>query len=57
MINLCITLLPKDNVHAIPAEFCRTIKPIPVTDKVIKVDVARIITTLSTDSNFVFRFL
>ena len=54
MINLCNTLLPNDRVHAIPADIGKTSKPIPVTDKVIEVDVAPIITILSTDSNIVF---
>ena len=57
MINLCYTLLPNDKVHAIPAAIGKIIKPIPVTDKIIEVDVAPIITILSTDSNIVFRVL
>ena len=57
MINSCNTLLPNDRVHAIPADMGRTIKPIPVTDKVIEVDVAPMITILSTDSNTMFRVL
>ena len=55
MINLCTTLLPNDRVQAIPADIGRIIKPIPVIDRVIKVDVATMITILSTDSNIVFR--
>ena len=55
MINLCNTLLPKDRVQAIPAEIGKIIKPIPVIDKVIEVDVAPMIRILSTDSNIVFR--
>ena len=57
MINLCKTLLPKDIPQAIPADIGKTITPIPVTDKVIDVDVAPMITILSIDSNTVFRFL
>ena len=55
MINLCNTLLPKDRVQAIPADMGKLIKPTPVIDRVIEVDVAPMITILSTDSNTVFR--
>ena len=55
MINLCNILLPNDRPQAIPADIGKTIKPIPVTDRVIEVDVAAMITILSTDSNIVFR--
>ena len=57
MINLCNILLPNDRVQAIPADIGDTINPIPVTDKAIEVDVAVLITILSTDSNTVFRVL
>ena len=57
MINLCNTLLPSDRVHAIPADIGKIIKPTPVIDKVIKVDVAPMKTIESTDSIFVFRVL
>ena len=57
MINLCNILLPNDRVQAIPADIGKIIKPTPVTDKVIEVDVAPMITILSTDSNIVFRVL
>ena len=57
MINLCNTLLPNDKPQAIPADIGNTIKPIPVIDRVIEVDVAAMITILSTDSNIVFRVL
>ena len=57
MINLCNILLPNDKPQAIPADISKTIKPIPVTDRVIEVDVAAMITILSTDSNSVFRVL
>ena len=52
---LCNTLLPNDRVHAIPADIGQTIKPIPVIDRVIEVDVAPIITIVSTDSDIRFR--
>ena len=54
MIVLCITLLLNDRVQAIPADFGKTIKPIPVIDRVREVDVAPMITIESTDSNIVF---
>ena len=57
MINLCNTLLPKHKPQAIPADIGRTINPIPVTDNVFEVEVAAMITILSTDSNIVFRVL
>ena len=57
MINLCNTLLDNDRAQAIPADIGKTIKPTPVTDKVIDVDVAPMITMLSTDSNIVSRVL
>ena len=55
MINLCNILLPNDRPQAIPADIGKTIKPIPVTDRVIEVEVAAMITILSTDSNTVFK--
>ena len=57
MINLFNILLPKDIVQAMPADIGRTIKPIPVIDRFIEVDVAPMITILSTDSNIVFKVL
>ena len=57
MIIQCNTLLANDRVHAIPADIGKTIKPIPVIDRVIKVDVAPIITIVSIDSNIVFKVL
>ena len=56
-INLCNFLLPNDRVQAIPADVGKIIKPIPVIDKVIEVDVAPIIIIESTDSNTVIRVL
>ena len=57
MINLCKILLPNDKPQAIPADIGKTIKPIPVSDRVIEVDVAAMITILSKDSITVFRVL
>ena len=57
MINLCNTLFPNNRVQAIPADIGKIIKPITVIDRVIEVDVAPMITILSTDSNIVFRKL
>ena len=57
MNNLCNTLLPNDRVQAIPADIGKIIRPIPVTDKVIEVVVAPMITILSIDSSTVFRDL
>ena len=57
MINLCNTLLPNDKVQAIPADIGKITEPIPVIDEVIEVDVAAMITILSTDSIFVFSVL
>ena len=49
MITLCITLLPKDRVHAIAAYIGKKFKPIPVIDR------ARI-RRCSNKNNRVFRF-
>ena len=57
MINLCNTLLRNDRVHAIPADFGKIIKSIPVIHRVIEVDVAPIITVVSIGSKIVFRDL
>ena len=57
MINLCNILLPIDRVQAILADIGKTFEPIPVIDRVIEVDVAPMITILSTVSNTVFRVL
>ena len=54
---LCNILLPKDRVHAIPAEIGKKIKPTPTIDKPIKTDVVPIIPILSIDFNFVFKVL
>ena len=50
-------MFPNDKPQAIPADLGKTIKPIPVTDNVIEVDVAAMITILSTVSNTVFKVL
>ena len=57
MINLCNTLLPNDSVRVTPADIGKTTKQIPLIDKVIEVDVAPSITTVSTDSNVLFSVL
>ena len=57
MIILCNTLLPNDRVQAIPADIGKITNPKPVSDKIIEVDVAPMITILSTDSNIVFKVL
>ena len=57
MVNICNTLLPNDRVHAIPDDTAKIFKPIPVIDRVIEVDVAPIITIVSTYSNFLFSIL
>ena len=44
-------------MHAIIADIGKIIKPIAVIDRVKKIDVAPIITIVSTDSNIVFRVL
>ena len=48
-------MLPYDRVQAIPADFGKTINPIPVIDRVI--EVAPMTTIESTDSKVVFRVL
>ena len=52
-IILCKILLPNDRVHAILADIGKTIKPIPVIDRVSEIDVAPILTISSTVSNIV----
>ena len=54
MINLCNILLLNDSPQAIPADIGKIIKPTPVIDRVIEVDVVPMITILSTDSKTVF---
>ena len=57
MINLWNTLLANDRVLAIPAHIGKTVKPIPVIDRVVEVDVAPKKIILSTDSNTEFTVL
>ena len=57
MIKLGNILLPNDRVQALPTDIGKTIKPIPVIDRVVEVDVAPMIIILSTDSNTVLRDL
>ena len=47
--------MPIDRVHALPADIGKMFKPIPIVHRVIEVDVAPMIKTLSTDSNTVLR--
>ena len=56
MISLSNILLDIDRVHAIPADFGKTIKLIPKAGTVIEVDVAPLITFVSNDSKTMFRF-
>ena len=55
--NLCKILLPEDRVHSKPADIGETIKSIPVIDRIIEVDVALMITVVSTDSEIVLKVL
>ena len=56
-VNLCNTLLLNDKVHAIPPYIVIIIKPIPVIDGDIEVDVTPIKAIVSADSKIVFRVL
>ena len=47
------TLLPIDNPHAVAVDIGIAIKPIPVRDKVIELDVVAIITNVSYDFSIV----
>ena len=53
MIISFITFLLIDNPHADAVVIGITIKPIPVRDKVIELDVVAIITNVSNDFNIV----
>ena len=46
MISLYNTLLANDRAQALPAVFGKTIRLIPVVDKIVEVHVAPIITEL-----------
>ena len=48
--------LPNDRVHAIPAEIGKIIRPIPVFDKVVEVDIVPRKTIVSTDSKLCLEF-
>ena len=45
MFIFCNTLLPNDRLQAIATDIGKTIKPIPVIDRVIEVDAATMITS------------
>ena len=47
------TLLPIDNPHAVAVDIGIAMKPIPVRDKVIELDVVAIITNVSNDFSIV----
>ena len=57
MIISYITLLPIDNPHAVAVDIGIAIKPIPVRDKVIELDVVAIISNVSNDFSIVVIFL
>ena len=50
-------MFPNDRVQENPADIGKIIKPIPVIDRVVEVDVAPLRTIVSTDSYIVFRVL
>ena len=52
-----MTLLLIDNLYADAVDIGITIKPIPVSDKVIELDVVGIITNVSNDFNIVVSVL
>ena len=49
MITSYNTLLPIDNPHAVAVDIGITMKPVPVRDNVIDIDVVAIITNVSND--------
>ena len=53
MIISYSTLLPIDKPHVVAVDIGITIKPIPVRDKVIELDVVAIITNVSKDFSIV----
>ena len=55
MIVLCNTFSPIDRVHVFPVDIGQIIKPTPVIDRVIEVDVAPIMKNVSIDYKNVFR--
>ena len=54
MIILCTIVLLSDKEQTIRADIGKMIKPIPVIDRIIEVDVAPMISIECTDSNIVF---
>ena len=53
MITSCITLLPIDNPHAVAVDIGIALKPIPVRDNVMELDVVAIITNISNDFSII----
>ena len=53
MITSYNTLIPIDKAHVDPVDIGNTIKPIPVRDDVIELDVVAIITNVSNDFSIV----
>ena len=53
MIISYITFLPIDETHAVAVDIVIAIKPIPVRDKVMELDMVVIITNVSKDLNIV----
>ena len=53
MITSYNTLLPSDDPHGVAVDIGSTIKPVPVRDNVIELDVVGIITNVSNDFNIV----
>ena len=50
-------MLPNDRIQTFPADIGKIIKPTPVFDRVIEVDVAPMMIIECIDSNIVFRDL
>ena len=57
MIIFCNNLLPNNRTHGTPSDIGKVFKPIPVIERVIDVDVAPILSNVSTVSNIVIRVL
>ena len=51
------TLLPTDNPHSVTVDIGKVIKPIPVRDKIIELDVVVIIKNVSNYFNIVVNVL
>ena len=56
-MTVCITLLSNDRAHAFPIDIGKTIKLIPISDRVTEVDVASILTIVFIASKIVVRVL